>query len=248
MLYRLQVKKIGDENMNPRQSARIVGVLFIIATAAPILTAPFLGFLGGAIIGEPVPDYLVTLSENENQVITGMYIELIWALAVVGIPIVLFPILKKYNEVLARLFYSFRFIEALSTIEHSLILLTLLSLSHEFIVAGAPDVSYFQALGTLLLEVREWVFNIGSGLIWSLSALVLNYILYRSKLVPWWLSVWGLIGSILSFVTYFLGFFSIYLSNWFFAPIAVQEMAFAVWLIAKGFDSTVIASFSERIN
>ena len=84
--------------MNPRQSARIVGILFIVATAAPILTAPFLGFLGGAIIGEPVPDYLIALSTNENQVITGMYIELIWALSVIGIPIVLFPILKKYNE------------------------------------------------------------------------------------------------------------------------------------------------------
>jgi hypothetical protein len=232
--------------MNPRNSARIVGVLFIIATAAPILTAPFLGFLGGAIIGEPVPDYLVTLSTNENQVIKGMYIELIWALSVIGIPIVLFPILKKHNEVLAQLFFSFRFMEALSTIAHSLIILTLLSLSHEFIVAGAPDASYFQVLGTLLLEVREWVFNIGSGLIWSLSALVLNYILYRSKLVPWWLSAWGLLGSVLSFVTYFLGFFSVYLSEWLFAPIAVQEMAFAVWLIAKGFDSSVITSFSGK--
>jgi len=216
------------KNMNPRLSARIVGVLFIIATAAPILTAPFLGFLGGGIIGEPIPDYLVTVSTNESQVITGMYIELIWALAVVSIPIVLFPILKKYNESLALGFYSFRLIEALSTIAHSLILLTLLSLSQEFVAAGAPDASYFQALGALLLAAREWVFNIGSGLIWSLSALVLNYILYRSKLVPRWLSAWGLIGSVLSFVTYFLGFFNVHLSDWLFAPIAVQEMAFAV--------------------
>jgi hypothetical protein len=121
-----------------------------------------------------------------------------------------------------------------------------LSLSHEFIVAGAPDTSYYQVLGTLLLEVREWIFNIGSGLIWSLSALVLNYILYRSKLVPWWLSVWGLIGAIFSFVTYFLGFFSVHLSDLLFVPIAVQEMVFAVWLIVKGFDASLLTSFSER--
>jgi hypothetical protein len=226
--------------MNPRQSARIVGVLFIIATAAPILTAPFLGFLGGGIIGEPIPDYLVTVSTNERQVMIGMFIELIWALAVVGIPVVLFPILKKYSEVLALGFYSFRFMEALSTIGHSLILLTLLSLSQEFVLAGTPDASYFQALGTLLLAAREWVFNIGSGLIWSLSALFLNYILYRSKLVPRWLSSWGLIGSVLSFVTYFLGFFNVHLSDWLFAPIAVQEMVFAVWLIVKGFNTSTI--------
>ncbi len=232
-------------NARAQQSARIVGVLFIIATAAPILTAPFLGFLGGGIIGEPIPDYLVTVSANERQVMIGMFIELIWALAVVGIPVVLFPILKMYNESLALGFHSLRFMEAFSTIAHSLILLTLLTLSQEFVIAGAPDGSLFQALGILLLAAREWIFNIGSGLIWSLSALLLNYILYRSKLVPQWLSGWGLLGSILSFVTYFLGFFRIHLSDWLFAPIAVQEMAFAVWLIVKGFNPSIVASLSE---
>jgi hypothetical protein len=232
--------------MNPRKSALIVGVLFIIATAAPILTAPFLGFLGGGIIGEPIPDYLVTVSANERQVMIGMVIELIWALAVVGIPVVLFPILKKYNEALAHGFHSLRFIEAISTIVGSLILLTLLTLSQEFVIAGAPDASYFQTLGTLFLAAREWVFNIGSGLIWSLSALLLNYVLYRSELVPRWLSGWGLVGAVLSFATYFLGFFSINLADWLFAPIAVQEMAFAVWLIVKGFNSSAINSPSAK--
>jgi hypothetical protein len=232
--------------MNPRMSARIVGILFIIATAAPILTALFLGFLGGGIVGEPVPNYLVTVSTNERQVMIGMVIELIWALAVVGIPVVLFPILKKHNEALALGFHSLRFIEAISTIIHSIILLLLLTLSQEFVIAGTPAASYYLTLGTLLLAAREWVFNIGSGLIWSLSALLLNFILYRSKLVPRWLSGWGLVGAILSFVTYFLGFFSIHLSDWLFAPIAVQEMVFAVWLIVKGFNSSVIASESVK--
>ncbi len=231
--------------MNPRKAARIVGVLFIIATAAPILTTPFLGFLGGEIIGEPIPDYLAHVSENERQVMIGMVIELFWALAVVGIPVVLFPILKKYNEALALGFHSLRFTEAISTVVHSLILLTLLTLSQEFVLAGTPDASHFQALGTLLLAAREWVFNIGSGLIWSLSALLLNYILYRSRLVPLWLSGWGLVGATLSFATYLSGFFSIHLTDWLFAPIAVQEMAFAVWLIVKGFNPSIVASLSE---
>ena len=231
-----------------RKSAIIVGILFIIATAAPILTAPFLGFLGGGIIGEPIPDYLVNVSVNERQVMIGMVIELIWALAVVGIPVVLFPILKKYNEALALGFHSLRFTEAISTVVHSLILLTLLTLSQEFVIAGAPDASYFQTLGTLFLAAREWVFNIGSGLIWSLSALLLNYILYRSKLVPRWLSGWGLAGAILSFATYLLQFFSIHLSDWLFAPIAVQEMAFAVWLIVKGFNPSAINLPSAKQN
>jgi len=228
--------------MNPRNTARIVGILFIIATVAPISTIFFLGFLGGAVSGEPIPDFLVNVSTNEMQVIIGMLIELIWALAVVGIPVMLFPILKKHNEGLALGFFSLRFIEAVSVIVHSIILLSLLTLSQEFVKAGAPDASYYLPLGTLLLAARDWTFMIGSGLVWSLSALLLNYVLYRSKLIPRWLSGWGLVGAVLSFATYFLGFFSINLTDFLFLPIALQEMVFAVWLIVKGFNPSEIAS------
>jgi hypothetical protein len=228
-----------------RKTAIIVGVLFIIATAAPIMTAPFLGFLGGGIIGEPIPDYLVSVSGSENQVLIGMLIELIWALAVIGIPITLFPILKKHNEALALGFFSLRFIEGLGTIVGSIILLTLLTLSQEFVKAGVPDASYHQTLGALLLAAREWTFMIGSGLVWSLSALVLNSVLYRSRLIPRWLSGWGLIGATVSFATYLLQFHGIELDI-LFLPIALQEMVFAVWLIVKGFNSSAIASESAK--
>ena len=196
--------------------------------------------------GEPSADYLVELSANESQVIIGMLIELIWALAVVGIVVTLFPILRKHNEVLALGFSALRFIEAIITVIHSIILLSLLTLSQEFVQAGAPDASYYQTAGTVFLAAREWAFMIGSGLVWSLSALILNYILYQSKLIPRWLSVWGLVGATLSFATYLLQFFSIDLTEFLFLPIAVQEMVFAVWLIVKGFNSSAIASGSAK--
>jgi hypothetical protein len=215
--------------------ARIVGVLFIIATAAPILTAPFIGFLGGGVIGEPAPDYLVRVSQNDLQVFLGVLVELIWVLAVIGIPVVVFPVLKRHNRALALGFYCLRFAEAISTIVGSILLLTLLALSREFVAAGAPDASYYQTLGSLLLAAREGAFVIGSGLVWSLSALVLNCVLYRAELVPRWISGWGLLGGALSFATYLLQFLGISLDI-LFLPIALQEMVFAVWLIVRGFN------------
>ena len=161
-----------------KKTAIVVGVLFIIATAAPMLTTVFVGFLGGGISGEPpIPDYLVNVSANENQVLIGMFIELIWALSVVGIPVMLFPILKKHNEDLALGFFGLRFIEAISTLVGSIGLLLLLTLSQEFVIAGAPDDSYYLTLGTLLLATREWACMIGSGIFWALSPLMLNYVL-----------------------------------------------------------------------
>jgi hypothetical protein len=83
---------------------------------------------------------------------------------------------------------------------------------------------------------------IGSGLVWSLSALVLNCLLYTSKLIPRWLSAWGFLGAVLSLVVYFLQFFGIESGAIFFLPIALQEMVFAVWLIAKGWNPAAVAS------
>jgi hypothetical protein len=229
-----------------RKNARWAGVFYIIATVAPISTIFFIGFLGGGVAGEPIPDYLVNVSANERQVIIGMLIELIWALAVVGIIVTLFPILKKHNEALALGFFGLRFMEAISTIIHSIILLSLLTLSQEYAAAGFPDDSYFQTAGALFLAAREWTFLIGSGLVWSLSALILNYLLYQRKLIPRWLSVWGFAGAALSFANYSPEFFGIDSIEILFLPIAVQEMVFAVWLIVKGFNPSAIASESAK--
>lgn len=216
------------------------GVFYIIATAAPILTVSFIGFLGGGVAGEPVPDYLANVVANESQVLIGLLVELIWTLAVVGIIVTLFPILRRENETLALGFSSLRFMEAISTMIHGILLLSLLTLSQEFVAAGLPQSSHFQTAGSLILAAREWAFLIGSGLIWSLSALILNVLLYQSRLIPRWLSIWGLLGAALSLSTYLLQLFSIELTALMFLPIALQEMVFAVWLIVKGFNTSEV--------
>ena len=116
-----------------------------------------------------------------------------------------------------------------------------MTVSQEFASAGATDASYYQILGDFLLTARDAAFMIGPGIIFALSAVVLNYILYQSQLIPRWLSGWGLIGGTVMVATYLLQLFTIDL-EFLFIIIAVQEMAFAVWLIAKGFNSSVIAS------
>lgn len=78
----------------------------------------------------------------------------------------------------------------------------------------------------------------------------MNYSLYRTKLVPRFLSVWGLVGAALMFVAGLLGLLGrdpfsttvIALA----APLAINEMVLAFWLIIKGFDSTSAASGSAQ--
>jgi hypothetical protein len=175
-------------NTHPK-TARIVGVLFITATVAVILSGPFIGSLD-------TPDYLVDVAANQDQVLIGMLIQLIWAFAVVGISVVLFPILKKHDETLALGFFGARIIEGVFSIVFIICQLSLLTLSQEYVAAGVLDASYYQASGTLIRAVRDWAFEMGPGIVFTSSALILNYILYQSKLVPRWLSGWGLVNVI----------------------------------------------------
>jgi len=175
-------------NTNKR-TARIVGVLFIAATVVSILGT--LVFLGPALDD---PDYLIKVSANENQVLIGVLLEIIAAGAVAGTGITLFPIFKKHNEALALGYAAGRTVEGVFIIVSAIGALLLLTLSREY-VAGAPDASHFQTLGTVLRAERDWNFLVGPNLVFSLNALMLSYMLYQSRLVPRWLSVWGLIGA-----------------------------------------------------
>jgi hypothetical protein len=159
---------------------------------------------------------------------------------------VIYPILKKHNETLALGYVGARIAEGVLFIVNVITILTLLTLSQEFVKAGAPDASYYQTLGTLLLAAGDWAFLLGFGLAFTLSALILNYLLYQSKLIPRWLAVWGFVGAALVFAYYLLQPFSINLVEILFLPIAAQEMVFAVWLIVKGFNLPAIDSESTN--
>jgi hypothetical protein len=223
-----------DPDRTNRQNAIWAGIFYILATAAPLCTYPFIGFLGGGSAGEPLPDYLLAVSANERPVIIGALIELVYALAVVGIISTLHPVLNKHHQTLSWGFFGLRALEAVSVMVHSVLLLCLLTVGRASTAAGMPDAPHFQTAGTLLLAAREWTFLVGSGIVWSLSALVLNVLLYRRELIPRWLSVWGLVGATLSLAAYLPQFYGIYVPEFLYLPIGVQEMAFALWLVAKG--------------
>ena len=218
-----------------RKTAIIVGILFLIATLVLMLGGVFSLFI---VEG---PDYLTDIAANENQVILGAILELISAAAIVGIPIAMFPILKKYSEGLALGYVGTRIFEGLTLFLGTIILLALVSLSKEFVNAGAPDVSYFQTSGALLHAVGDWL-SILVDFSFPIGAILFNYLLYKTKLTPRWLAVLGIIGGVLWLAPTPLRMFGFKPSMMeiLAAPIAVQEMILAVWLIVKGFNMSEI--------
>jgi hypothetical protein len=168
-------------------------------------------------------------------------------LALAMVPVMLYPILRKHNQVLALGYVVFR--GALEPIPYFLMAATRLLLivaGREFVAAGAPTASYFQSLGDFLLEGHDAI-NPILIIVFSLDALMLYYMFYQSKLIPRWMSVWGFIAILMHFATAFLILFrvvspddstTLMMINF---PIFLQEMVMAVWLIVRGFNPSAVA-------
>jgi hypothetical protein len=220
-----------------RKTAIIVGVLFIAALVSTTLSGVFLGSIDD-------PDYLTAASANENQVLIGVLFQLTLTASVVAIPIVMYPILKNHNESLALGYVGARIFEGFFDVVIAISFLLLLTLSREFVEAGAPAASFFQTAGSLLQALKDWA-SVPENFPYGLGALIFNYVLYQSKLIPRWLSGWGLVGGALMLAMGFLrmlGYPVFYLA----IPIILNELVLAVWLIVKGFNSTAIAFESAK--
>lgn len=225
-----------------RKAATFAGLLYILGTVAGVLS------ISPIIDG---PDYLVKASANENQVITAALFQFVMAAAYVGFAVVLYPIVRKYHEGLAIGFVGFRFVAGVFNIIGVISILLLLTLSQDFVRAGAPESSHFQALGELLRAGRDLVNHVAMILAQSLGGLMFYYILYQTTLIPRWLSGWGLAATTLTLLASLLVMFRligiitpIYIVlN---LPIALLEIVLAVWLILKGFNPSLVASESEN--
>jgi Domain of unknown function (DUF4386) len=227
-----------------RTTARIVGVLFIIATVADVV--------GAVSLLRPIlnsPDYLIKMAANEHQVILGALLLVVAAFASPAIALWLYPVLREHSKGgLALGSVGFRLIEGVFYAVSVVILLSLLTLSQEFVKAGNPASSSFDAAGTVLKAARDWASLVGV-LAFYLGASMYYYIFYRSRIVPRWLSVWGIVAVILGLVAALLVMFDVTTSMStvqvvFNLPIGVQEMVLAVWLIVKGFSPSPTASTS----
>jgi hypothetical protein len=229
-------------NSNKR-AAIIVGVLFLLAAVTAVI---------GLILYNPIlkdPDYLIQGSEHANQVILGALMELILVVSAVGTATTMFPILRKYNETIALWHVCFRFLEAVIITVGIISVLSLLTLSREFVAAGAPDIASFQVSGTVLKAIHDWTFLLGPLFMLGINTMMYCYIFYKSKLVPRFIPLLGMTGATLVFICALLVMFGVIeqVSTWgaiLALPVAANEMILAVWLIVKGFNGSAVAHLS----
>jgi hypothetical protein len=231
-----------------RKTAVIVGILFIIGTVAGVLagvvTAPIRA-------GSTFP---LNISASDTQWIIGTLLILLMGLSLAMTPVLLYPIFRKHNEILA--FGSVVFRGVLEQVTQILMVISfflLLTVSEIHGKTGAEDATNLQALGSVLIAAGNWIPTIG-GIVFSVGTLMMFALFYQTRLIPRWLSGWGLIGAVLYPIAYILSMFSPMHTapdigvgiGLLFVPTAIQEMVFAIWLIVKGFNPSAISALSTK--
>jgi hypothetical protein len=203
-------------------------VLFIIGDIAGALSYVV---TGGLLDG---PDALTKIAASQNQVVLGALLVLVMGFALAMIPVVMFPVFRKYNEVLALGCVVFRgALETVAYMASAGAWLLLVELSREHAGAASPGAPHFQTLSALLAGSTAG--NLIS-IAFCLGSLMFYYLFYQSRLIPRWLSVWGLAGAVLYLAAPLLDMFG-HGFGILQAPLAVAEIVLAVWLIARGLNS-----------
>lgn len=215
---------------NTRKTSVIIGIIFIVATLAALIASSVDPILADK-------DYLSKTATESTKILIGVFFYIVAALTSVSIAIAFFPILKNKNVAFALGAVIFRTIEAVFYLVAVVCLLSLVTLSRAAVNADAGQVSVNIVVGSVLLKAREHATLLGV-VSFCIGALLYYLVFFKSRLIPLWLSLWGIVAVLLMLAACALSMFSdnpITGYTPLVLPIAVQEMVFAVWLIVKGF-------------
>ena len=225
-----------------RRAALIAGLLFIVADVA--------GFAGDALLRSfSGPDYLTQLYAHGGLAAAGVLAKVIGALACAGIAVAMYRVLKRASTGMALGSVVFRTLEAAFYLVGAMSLLALLKLSGQFAVAGVADRASLQAIGDALLSLRTYAASLLGVFAFCVGGFLYNLLFFRARLLPRWLSGFGMVATVALITACMLSLFSGNRITSYIPlalPIFVQELVVAIWLIAKGFDTSAIAAEPVR--
>jgi hypothetical protein len=218
--------------MNSSESTpRLLGAAFLFVLFASALS----GFLLTSAVGSGgVSEILANISEHLTLMRISVLVGLATSIGIVALAVLLYVVLHDQNKIVALVALGWWLAEAITLAVSKLGALALIPVSLEFVEAGAPQPSHFQALGGFLYHGILQQGDDIHMLFYSVGAILWFYLLYRSRYVPRALSALGLAIESLGLIGMVLLFCAVRVSMWFFYPIAVLELTIGLLLVVKG--------------
>jgi hypothetical protein len=245
-----------SEMSTTRKIAFVTGVLFIITFVASI---PAAFVLYAPVLDDP--NYILGPGAD-TSVSLGALLEFIVVIANIGTAVVLYPIVKRQNEILALGYVTSRVLESTIIMVGVFSLLTVVSLRSGFDPAAplqdlagttGADASLLVTAGKSLVALHDWTFLFGPGILAGVgNGMMLGYLMYRSGLVPRRMAMLGLIGGPVLVAAAVAVLFGVIEAGSLWQIVATMpeffwELSLGIWLIVKGFNphSTVFEPRAE---
>ena len=233
-----------------RMNAVMAGALYFLGTVFGVLGAVIGGEVFTSLISsKPLAgvDMLGLVAANSSRLTGGAFFTIMMGISLVAMTVFLYPIFRKDSKELAMGMVLFRgALEGTWYFLTTLGFLTLVALGNEYIATGA-DSAALQSMGNVLYLFLDRLAPVIS-IIFLIGTTCLYLSFYRTRLIPRWLTVWGLIGVVPYMAYALLHFFHMDTGYGFYLQmvLAPQEMVMAVWLIVNGFNPSAIAALSAK--
>lgn len=173
-------------------------------------------------------------------------LELVNAVAYLGIVALVYPIFKQRSEPMALLYLGFRIVEFVMQMLSDLSPLLLLTASENFTNSNSVNPDTFEVLSSTLLALRFWS-NQMVFITYGLGAIIFYYISYQLKIFPRFLSVWGIIGAPLVLINVLFDSCNINLGVDLGLVMGLNEIILGIWLIVKGFEIKNINNLNKEL-
>jgi hypothetical protein len=232
-----------------RMNATMAGTLYLLGTVFGVVG----GVIGGEVLtslisGTPLTgvDMLGLVAANSSRLTGGAFFTLMMGISLMAMTVFLYPIFRKDSEELAMGMVLFRgALEGTFYFLSTLGFLTLVALGNEYMATGA-DSAALQSMGNVLYQFLDRLAAVGP-IFFLIGATCLYLSFYRTRLIPRWLTVWGLIGVVSSMASALLLFFHIDTGYGLYLEMVLfpQEMVMGVWLIIKGFNQDAVKKLDE---
>lgn len=225
-----------------RITAIVAGVCYLIthvtSVGAVVLYGPLLNN-ANYILG----------SGPTTQVLLGAFFEIILAFGNIGTAVALYPVVKRYNEGVALGYVGLRTLESGIIVVGIMPLLVIVTLQQHLTGTAGTDTATLLTLGHALVAFHNWTFLFGPSFTSGTNTVFMAYLMYRSRLVPRFIPVLGLVGGPLVFASataVLFGLFGQYstLAALTAVPEFAWELSLAIRLIGWGFKPSAIASGS----
>ncbi|UKN02273.1 DUF4386 domain-containing protein [Paracrocinitomix mangrovi] len=228
--------------MDIKKKTRIAGLLILVGMICGIFSvAPAVDSL----------DYLTKASEESNQTIMAAIFQLILSLSYIGFAILIYSIIKDYSKSHAVGFMTFRVLAVSISVIGIILLLSTLRLSEMFEENTLEDSTIFSTIGEVLKYTRDVINHIFMVFLLCIGNIILYLLFYKTKILPRWMSVWGIgaaIWSIFASVLVLIKVVDIITLEYLMlnVPTAIFELLLGVWLLVKGFNKNKLTQLTTK--